>query len=255
MPINFTPTAFNTYEQHGSHQLVVSDSGVTATLQLRVAWADRHAIIDDLIYNGASYPYITDFQIPVKSVTCVPDGAKAISDGEGLIYPEALLTVNYDTAREVSDDDIISESLEPNLEFFTLPHQNFRWGSASGDPLAAEEAPGKLIVGFDYVQTRYNLASVPTTVTSELGKVNSGLVTAPQLGLSFAAGTLLYASASPSRKVTTDGDNKWTIASKFSYRPSGWNNFWRAKTQAYSSIYIAGGSQYNNFVAGTLPIV
>lgn len=255
MPINFTTGVFATHEVHNSHSFSVSESGVTASIQLRVPWADRYLIIDDLMYNDGKYPYITDFDMPVKGCTCVPDGAKAATDGEGLVYDEAIITVSYDTARETTETDIVSESLEPNLEFFTLPYQDFRWGSAVGDPLKPEEAPGKLLVGFDVVQTRYNLTTIPSTTTSELGKVNSGSVTLAQLGLIMAAGTLLFASSSPSRKVTSTGDNKWTLANKFSYRPQGWNTFWRAKTQAMTAMYIAGGSQYNNFVPGTLPIV
>lgn len=257
MPISWLPTALvDVWEESEANSFSYKDTS-SATVTLRCAWADRFTVLEDILFNGGTYPYLPGALMYAQEGSCVPASGQALNDGEGLTYEHALVTIKYTNDKDDNGSgDIISESLEPHVEFMSLDPAEFRWGSASGDALNAEEAPGRLIVGFDYVQTEYNLVTLPTTIITELGKCNSGTIAASLLGISFAAETLLFASATPSRKIDSAGNAKWTLAKRFSFRPTEWNKFWRGKTQSWESIYIAGGSIYRNFpTSGTLPIV
>jgi hypothetical protein len=227
-----------------------TEAGFNASVTLLCNWANRDNVVVDLLGNARKYPRFTDSQARAKSVSIIPFGGFGINDGSLVVPDHAQLTIGYGLFAEESGEEIISESIEPSAEFLTQPYKDFRWGSAGGDELQPEEAPGKLIIGFDYVQTRYNLSALPTTVLQP-GMVNNGIATATLLGLIFPIETLLYVNSLPQRTITTAGSAKWTMTSRFSYRQNTWNKFWRAKSQAWEEMYTyPAGVLYKNYPLG-----
>ena len=227
-----------------------SNDKISTQVELKVAWNERYDVLHNLLTSGKRWPYHASNTCIASSGSIVPfPGQQGTRDGGGYIYDYAKLTVVFESlsATEGEETTIYSESIEPTLEFQTLPPSQFRWGSGSGDELLPEEAPGRLQVGLDYVVTLYNLPSIPTEAVTLIGKSNSGTVTSASLGLTFAAETLLFNPPKISRNVAFGSSNRYTMQTRFTCKPSGWNKFWRSSTQAYESIYVAGGSEYKNF--------
>jgi len=232
--------------------------GFTASAQLMVPWANREQAVTDILINRVLYPRFPLAGARATTASIKPFESLSILDGF-LAEPEyAIITVNYnqaDDANSDNPDDIqyFSESLEPSAEFQTLDYRKFRWGSSTGQKLTQDQAPGRLIIGCDYIQTRYGLPSLPAAILQP-GAVNDAPVTAALLGVTFDTETLLYQNSQPQRNISLTGSNFWTMASRFSYRPDGWNKFWNeGKTggAGWDQIYAqdAGGAWavYKNF--------
>lgn len=241
--------AFGLFEEARTvNESADKDKGDMYQVTLRCPWANRRSVVDDILGYSRPYPRFSSGDARARTAAIVGDGT-FVKDGS-LHDPEvALITITYGPGPEDVEGNIISETLEPSAEFLTNDHRQFRWSSASGDKLVPEEAPGKLIIGLDYVQTRYNLGSLPVQILLP-GICNNGAWTAQTLGLTFAIETLLYVNSIPNRTITTGGTEGWNMTSRASFRPNGWNKFWRAKTQSWESMYIAGGAEYKNFPPG-----
>lgn len=260
MANEWTPVDTDVHEAEGSPQENFSaETGFNATVMLRVPWNDRYAVMDDILQNQYTYPRCPGSQCNALSGSCRPAPApgQLVATGTGgslAEYTEALLTILY--SQKIHRDegggptpDVFAESIEPSAEFITLNPKKFRWGGPAGDKLEPEEAPGKLVVGFDYIQTRYNLTELPIGVLSP-GRVNDAVITARLLELDFPIETLLYHNSQPVRTISVNGLNKWMMMSRFGYREQGWNKFWRASPAGYEWIYEAGGGIYRNFPLG-----
>lgn len=217
--------------------------GVSASVVLRCAYADRLALMDDLLGFPRVWPR-SGYTLPPSAISCAckPDLTKYTQSSQEIVYEEALVTVNYST--EVQD--LVSESLEPTQEFITLDYRRFCWGSPNGPNLIEGEAPGKLIRGLNIVRTLYKKTTVPAAVLATTG-VNNVAYSSNLLGLTFPSETLLYEPGNLSRTFTTLGTEGFTVTVKFSYRQHGWNKFWRADTQQWTRIYLRGGAQYNSY--------
>lgn len=234
------------------------DGQLTAQVTLACPWNNRLAVIQDIMGYGVYYPrYPLALALPINASITGFSREGSTANLRMVVPDNARITIQYGQGKSKSQSgvDIFSESLEPSFEFITLPFDKFRWANPTdGDKLIADEAPGKLIVGFDYVQTRYQLSSIPTAILNP-GIVNQSTVFAATLGISFAPQTLLYMGSVPSRTIKSDGSAAWNMTSRFSFRAQGWNKFWRAKTQNWEQLYLYKGSSYNNFQAGNLSAV
>jgi hypothetical protein len=234
------------------------DNGEMYQATIRCNWANRTNVVNDILGNRLAYPRFLTAGPRARTASIVGKGTPVVANDEKVvIYEQALITITYKIGPEDSEANVISESLEPAAEFMTQDYTKFRWGSAGGTALAPEEAPGKLVVGFDYVQTRYGLATLPAAILTP-GIVNQAIATATLLGLSFPIETLLYMSSTPQRTFTTGGTEGWNMTSRFSYRPNGWNKFWRPETQTWVKQYLAtefGGAEYKNYPLGDFSTV
>lgn len=238
---------FDTYSEDFS----VDGEPISARVTLRCAYSDRYALVDDLLSNARTPPQMSGFANPPQArragVKPFPGDEEAVpitTDGQGIVYSEALVSVEYSTLIM----DLVSESIEPTAEFLTQDHRRFRWGAANGDPLLEAEAPGRLYQSMNIVRTLYYVASVPPEVLTLVGKVNNAQWVSGLLGLTFATETMLYQPPNVSRKIATNGSDGFTITSKFSYKTPGWNWYWRAKTQSWAQIYIVGGAVYKQYI-------
>lgn len=225
------------------------ENGWAASVTLRCAWTDRHALVADILGTGRTYPNTAFLNPPQAASAAIkpPDGDCGTTTGQSINYAYALVTINYSNNVQ-GGEDLVSESLEPTVEFMTEDHRRFRWGAANGDPLLENEAPGRQFHSLNLVRTLYNVTSMPSAVRSAMGGVNNATYSSALLGLSWAAETLLYHPPNLSRVIKTDGTDGWTLTMKFQDKPEGWNKYWRAKTQSYESIFLAdGGGQYKSY--------
>lgn len=248
-------------EVDGSSRESFSEDGVSCSVDLRCPWSERHDLLTNILGNQLLWPYFSSVPCRAASASAMPmPGGVGTQDGAGYAYETALISLTFEIRdiEEGENTNIYSESLEPTAEFLTLPHDDFRWGSSEGDEIKSAEAPGRLELGFDYVVSLYGLSSIPGAVLSLPGKCNNGSVTSPSLGMTFGDETLLYNPPTISRTVTTEGDSKYTMQTRLTYRPSGWNKFWRPKTASYEAMFHKDGSgAYKNFppasFSGVLP--
>lgn len=252
MPVTYSTVACAEVSHSVSEN--ATENGPNARVQLRCAWAVRAALVADIVGNLKEYPRVPGCKAYAQSASVTPaPGGETILDGQGNIYDEAIVTVNYSQLKtgsgggDTQNGQLFSESLEPSAEFTTLNHKDFRWGSATGDELEPQEAPGKLQIGMDYVLTRYNVTSIPAAILNNVGTVNASAISSYLLGLNFAAETALLCPVTPNRQIDASGTGKWTLPVRFSIKPSGWNRFWRAKTQSYEEIWLADGGVYKSY--------
>lgn len=238
-----------------------TENGPTASVQLRCAWLNRAALVADIVGNLKEWPRIPGCKAYAQNAAVIPAPGQSQTDGQGCVYDEALVTVNYLQLKtdggggDTVNGQLFSETLEPSAEFTTLDHKKFRWSSEDGDKLEAQEAPGRLLIGMDYVLTRFNVDSVPVAILNNVGTVNQGSVAAQLLGLTFQAETALLMPTTPQRTIDAQGNGKWTLPIRFSIRPQGWNKFWRAKTQNWESIYKVDGGEYKNYPTSNMAAI
>lgn len=229
-------------EIHGSRTENGDSNGFKASVKLQCAWADRFTLIDDLISNERTWPGFSAAKAKQTAITPVPGAYTAA--GQECVYTDALVTVNYSTR---DDEELISESIEPTAEFRRLDHRMFRWGSADGELLSEEEAPGMIVRGMNLLRTMHNVAAVPASILTLPGSCNSAAYTSSLLGLTFAAQTLLFGVNPITRTIKLSGSTGFNVSVKFSFKAAGWNKYWREETKSYENIYEYGGSVYNAF--------
>ena len=243
-------------------EVVVDFRGMNSgKVSLRCPWADRYTVAADIVNNNRLWPSahgetgigaiggrVTIKRAPGSKITGVDTGIIA--------YEEALLEVDYDVAsygsleKDSGTGTIFSESLEPTIEHQKIPPTNFKWNSSTGRKLNNDEAPIRAVRGVNLVRTVYQQTSIDASVLTNVGKVNSGSYTSATLGLTFAAETLLFVPPQLQRTVKTDGTKAWTITLKFSYKPDGWNKFWRADKNpaGFDTIYdVVAAAQYKPY--------
>jgi hypothetical protein len=219
-----------------------------ASVQLRCAFGDRHALVADVVGNRRQWPKGSG-GVPPRAVTAqiVPEitaPADAGTDPQILLYFSALVTVSYTTLIA----DVFTEEIEPTAEFVTLDSKLFRWGSGTGPTLEGEEAPGFLIRGVNFVRKDFFIFSLDPALLSLPGTVNDSTLTPALLdGFTFAAETLLFAPPQISVKMSSTGVASFDVTKKWTYKPEGWNKYFRAKTNAYASIFVAGGSEFKSY--------
>lgn len=242
-------------EEQGSPEEQSGENSFTATRRFNCAWNDRHALLNYFLFPpGELYPYWTATQSRAISGSATPyPGNRVVRVGEGGLrntkadYNKALVTINYSSRHE---RELFSETIEPTAELLKHPPDMFRWGPSSAggimvmprEMLTEDEAPGRLVKTLDYVVTRYAVPAIPAAVLTLIGCCNGRPVRSRLLGVTFAAERLLFSPPQLQRKITTAGTDGWTMTFRFSFQPTGWNTYWRAKTQTYEQIYVRGSN-------------
>ena len=254
-------------EMQGSPSESQARSGAKiATRQLICDWGDRWTLLGQ-IQNDA-YENESGTGMICTGATSAPvlganSGATTIST-----YEKALITANYSIVTFESDPSgvNITESIEPNAEFLTVSPKRLRWTNATGDQVVDDEAPGKLLIGFDYVINKENLVEVPSTILTLINKVNAASISPTSEGLDhliFPAETLLYQPPSIARSFNEDGDAVWNVSYRLTYKPNidvsgvkrGWNYYFRVKDGAgeegnFDTMFNFNGNQYLAYKTG-----
>jgi hypothetical protein len=226
-------------EVHGSKKETAALTGFSASVSLKCTWADRFALIDDLISNERSWPYFAPAKARQASITPVYAKYTTATGSQTCEYEDAIVSVNYSTE---ADRDLVSESIEPTAEFRLLDYRNYRWSAANGLLLNENEAPGQLIRGINIVRTLYNRPFVPSSLLLLPGTVNLAAYSSTLLGLTFAPETLLFGIQPITRSIKLSGSTGYNVTIKMSYKAATWNKFWNQKTNSYEPIYEYGGA-------------
>jgi hypothetical protein len=257
-------------EMHQGQSESFAYDAVSAAVQLKCLWSQRHAIVYNMLAGPTPWPYAPGNGMYAAKIGVTPfageAGAKAGTNSQFYSYDYATLNVGFQTI-DIQDGEnpvMYSESIEPSAEFITLDPANYRWGSSSGAQV--KEGPGRLAIGLDYVVTIFNQLSVPSWVLSLIGCVNNDAVVSASLGLTFGSGTLLFNPPKISRSVAFGSSNRYQIVTRYSFRPDGWNKFWRpdkgtpaGSSPGYDSMYHkdSGDVAYLNYTpasfAGAIP--
>lgn len=237
-------------EEEGSRSETMSLDGFTASVTLRVPFNNKYLLVQDLLINKRKWPWLPASAAPqARTASIVPFGIdpdNIVPANGNLVYTDALVTVNYSH----EEKDLISEEIEPTVDFTRLDHRNFRW--SGGDPVLEPEAPGRQIRGLNFVRTYYYVSAIPVEVLTRIGQVNDANVVATTLGITFLPETLLYEPGPITRTVDTLGTDFYTVQTRFSVHPVSWNKFWRSESQTYEDmVHIATGSVYKNYPLGS----
>lgn len=243
MSIVFSPAAPCNEELGTAQESAALEGGVTASVTLRCAYSDRFILANDLLSNLRPWPKTTLATPPRAQTAAIRPAGDAVASSQGLTYEHALITVTYGNKIV----DLVSESLEPVTDFITLDHHDFRWGSATGEPVLEREAPGKLRRFINLVRTYYNLSSVPAGVLDLPGTCNDTEYVSPFLGITFAPETLMLGDPQLSQTITTAGSKGFNLTLKWTYNKDGWNKFWRSKDEDFVEMYHVGGTVYKNY--------
>lgn len=257
------------YEEiDGSPTEGFDEKGFRAERQLVCAWADRFDLQDQLLgaatvdQNGNTQ-YVSPSPYPHKpnlasalSASAEPFAGRCLpasGDVRLASYDKALVRVQYGTRPgSITGGDgggngepYIEETVEPFAEFLTYSPEGLHWGSTTGPALKDAEAPGKLIKGFNWNYTRHRVLRIPAAYWTLIGLVNNGPVTSLSLGFTFGTETLLFNPPRLGRQIASIGTGTyglaWTVSLLMSYKPDGWNKFWRGKDNGWQQIYNAGG--------------
>jgi len=258
-----------TSECQGSPHESRSFNGLRATRKLLCNWSDRLTLRDEIMaWPPPAYPHSPLAVMYPRGVGCEPYGKPGIvtvgeapNDYQIMGYEYALVTVEYETPHGETPQpdpgettDIISEIIEPTVEFAQLPNSKFFWqGTSPPVYLTADEAPGLQVEGLEYTFTRHHLSSAPSGVLDLGGKVNTAQLACKLLGWTFAAETLLLRM--PRLEIVTNsaGAKRYTVSYRMSYNPHTWNKFPRYKagdtspTWAYLAVKDGDGSAYKPY--------
>jgi hypothetical protein len=220
--------------------------GFRATVKLMCAWEHRNTLALEVLGNGGEYyPRLPMTMARARGVSIAPFDARITEDPVSrYVAPyasfatceAAVVTIQYDSTGP-DGDELITEALEPTAEFQSLGAEGFKWGSSTGDALTDAEAPGHLVRGLDYKVTLHKVMFIPSAVLDLVGCVNDSPVAARFLGLTFPPETLLYNPPTTQRRITVETVEAWTLNYRFTFRPTGWNKFYRKKTGKWERIW------------------
>ena len=247
-------------EVDGSPVEALADRGFEATRTLECAFADRLTLAQELRGGlrlvGEEWVYTPPQPYPhypaarAQDVRIEPFGATvAGGDPHAIAYSLARLSVVYRVPDhgETGPEALASESLEPVVEFLTMPHEKLYWDAGGSQMLCESEAPGRLLRMVDWVYIRYKLITIPPGTLELVGKVNNVELVSTTLGLVFPPQTLLYNPPQLEREVTTDGVKTWKVTYRLTYRPETWNKFPRGGSEVMQTIYKADGGGFSPF--------
>lgn len=258
-------------EKHGTRKenMAISESPFDASVVLECTWGNRAALVNDLLLTPQPWPYAAAGGITPYAVRCsvMPAPTTYTQADQGITYTNAEVTVYYSAniSRYSDEEDpptiqIYSESIEPDIEFNTVPNSGksyFFDTSNIGVPARPLPDPESIIeenfpvaypsFNLRLVRTLYHLAAVPTTALTSINKINATDYTSSTLGLTFPAKTLLFEPPTLQRSISTAGSDGWTCTAKFHYRQSTWEKFWNPKSAAFEYIRSRRGPGFAPF--------
>jgi hypothetical protein len=239
-----------------------SDGQFEATMRLKCAWSDRYELMARFVNYETPYPHLTEqlstsnHGVLCRSVSAVPfPNAKIVGAAWNGVadriaeYEHAVTVVKFGTLRDGEGErtivtegrgrgDQISETIEYNVEMVRLAADQFVWDSGFFVSLKKDEAPSKMLVGFDYIFTRHQSLKISKEAKDLIGFVNEEPIEGitPLLrNFTFEPETLLYLRPSFSRAVNSSGQSNITQVFRFAYRKDTWNRFWRPGLEQHNN--------------------
>lgn len=247
-----TYSSVECYEHHTSltpNQETIGRQDWTAQVTLQTPWAKRYDLVFDILSNQRKWPGGSHSLKPRAANALIqPLASSATTDGQGMVYQDALVTVYYMVPNDAEGTNLIAEEIEPATEFIVVDHKRLRWGAANGDPILEREAPGRISRSVRFKRTYYQRPTVHLDYLSLPGTCNQASVTSLLTGLTFAAETMMYEDPAISRTIKTDGSGlAFTLMTSFIFRPGGWNKYWRQKTNTFEEQFDYQGGRYTNY--------
>lgn len=199
----------------------------SASVSLQVPWSIRNTVAQDLLTPRVHPDYSFLY---VKTVQITPIGLNS-SGGEIINYEMAKIDVTY----AMKPTGAYTENITHEVQMISLPPYMFRW--QDGSMLAEGEEPSRQMRLQRITHTYDHLASIPSWVGTDTGKVNSDAITTSQ-GWTCLAETLLYMGGETSISYDYTGSDGWQLTTSFCYNPGGWNRWWNSVQQQYMALKI-----------------
>jgi hypothetical protein len=242
----------------GTEENFVRTGKSTAVRTLLCAWEDRIAIINQIrgggeeigsvyIYTPSQrYPDAPALPFDAIHVEGLP-GENGLSVGpNGMVaYKYARLRITYKALDYFDGITTGTMSLDFATHTISLPRSMATYQFPDGTPLSPQDSPPLRVGIVTIVQTRKNLAILPTGLVQSLaGCVNSVAF------LGGTPGTVLFDGAHADRRLTTGGDENWDMTYKFLYLPTGWNKLLQASSKVSGSTAIGTFQQVTRIATG-----
>jgi hypothetical protein len=242
----------------GTEENFVRTGKSTAVRTMLCAWGDRIAIINQIRGGGeeigslylytpsATYPDAPALPFDAIHVEGLP-GENGLSVGpNGMVaYKYARLRITYKALDYFDGVTTGTMSLDFATHTIALPRSAPTYQFPDGTPLSPQDSPPMRVGIVTIVQTRKNLAVLPTTMVQSLaGCVNSATF------LNGAPGTILFDGAHADRRLTTTGDENWDMTYKFLYLPTGWNKLLQASSKVSGSGAVGTFQQVTRIATG-----
>ncbi len=249
-------------ELEGSPTERMTPRGFHATRNIKCAWAQRLELCRRIVGGNQGALRFIPWRYPefraafATSASPKPFGSKIQKPAGGMsqsvaMYDWAEITIEYEVPDSPEDVGPLGssapayaeEQFSPYVEFMQAPSRALYWGD--GTKVATKDIPGRMVSGIEWSITYNEMKKVPTAAFELGGHVNNRMINCDAGDLNFATETLLFGGPRLSRSKMTDGSQCWRATFTFSYKPEGWNQFYKT----------AGGDPepvYTN-PAGTLP--
>jgi hypothetical protein len=242
----------------GTEENFVRTGHSTAVRTMLCAWTDRAAIIDQIRGGGTEigsvyyytpavvYPDAPFLAFDSIHVEGLP-GENGLTVGpNGMVgYKYARLRITYKSLDYFDGVTTGTTSLDFATQVVGLPRSVPTYQFPDGTPLSPQDSPPLRVGIVTIVQTRKNLAVLPTALVQGLaGCVNSVAF------LGGAPGTVLFDGGHAERRLTTTGAENWDMTYKFLYLPSGWNNVLQPNSKVAGSAAVGTFQQVTRISGG-----
>jgi len=242
----------------GTEENFVRTGNSSAVRTMLCAWTDRISIINQIrgggVEVGTYYVYTPSVVYPDAPflpfdsihVEGLP-GENGLTVGpNGLVgYKYARLRITYKSLDYFDGVTNGTMSLDFATQVVGLPRSAPTYQFPDGTPLAPQDSPPLRVGIVTIVQTRKNLAVIPTALVQGLaGCVNSS----PFLGGDTA--TVLFDGCHADRRLTTTGAENWDMTYKFLYLPAGWNNILQPSSKVSGSTAVGTFQKVTRIAGG-----
>jgi len=242
----------------GTEEHFVRTGNSSAVRTMLCAWEDRVTIINQIRGGGEEvggyyfytpsvvYPDATFLPFDSVHVEGLP-GENGLSVGpNGLVaYKYARLRITYKSLDYFDGVTNGTMSLDFATQTIGLPRSVPTYQFPDGTPLAPQDSPPIRVGIVTIVQTRKNLAALPTSLVQSL----AGCVNLISF-LGGSAGTVLFDGAHADRRLTTLGAENWDMTYKFLYLASGWNNLLQPSSKVSGSSAVGTFQQVARISGG-----
>ena len=197
--------------------------------------------------NGAN----RDMNLRCDRVSVEPWG-KTNDEGD-FLWTSARLKAHY--TGQVSTrafSPVLTESIDPVVEFVTRPNRKLFWDGAAAVPLNRDESPGTLVQLLRWSYTIKGLPGLPGDIIPMQGLINDAVMTSDVYKMSFAIGTVLFKTPMIVPTVGMNGADAFDVTWEFLARPVGllentWNLAWRAGFVDPQEVFDDNGVQFNQY--------
>lgn len=242
----------------GTEENFVRTGNSTAVRTMLCAWEDRITIIDQIRGGGSQigsvyvytpsvfYPDAAFLPFDSIHVEGLP-GEDGLTVGpNGMVgYKYARLRITYKTLDYFDGITTGTTSLDFATQIVSLPRSAPTYQFPDGTPLSPQDSPPIRVGIVTIVQTRKNLAELPTSLVQSLaGCVNSIAF------LGGSPGTVLFDGGHADRRLTALGAENWDMTYKFLYLPTGWNNLLQPTSNVSGSTAVGTFQQVTRISNG-----